>query len=172
MRHSPDGRPGAAGEHPHGAPVKSAPGPAGSSAPAAAQPDGVEPGWTELVPGLKLSVTGTTLLMGWRWPFTVRMTVGGLPRRMFTASCSVHVIVAPAGRVPIYICDPSLALVSRTQQGSCPVTTLITTSVREGVGDTVTEGVFDGVGLAGGWVKPLVFEAVGWLCLPCVEIRW
>ena len=137
-----------------------------------AQPDATELGWTELVPGLKLSVTGTTDLMGWRWPFTVRTTVAGLPSRMFTASCSVHVIVVPAGRVPIYICDPSVALVSSTQQSSCPVATLITTSVREGVGDTEADGVGDGVGLAGGRLLLMVFEAVGWLFLPCVEIRW
>src|SRR5579863_10354266 len=92
---------------------------------------------------------------------------------MFTASCSVQVMVAPAGRVPMYICDPSLALVSRTQQGSCPVATLITTSVREGVGDTVADCATDGVGLAGGWLLLIVFDALGWLLfLPCVEIRW
>jgi len=50
--------------------------------------------------GLKLSVTGRTVLMGWRLPFTVRTTAAGLPRRMFTASCSVHVIELPAGMVP------------------------------------------------------------------------
>ena len=83
---------------------------------APAQPDGVElcadvlgadvpvadvVGGDVLVWGPKLSVTGRAVLMGWRLPFTVRVTVAGFPRRMSTASGSVQLIVAPAGRVPM-----------------------------------------------------------------------
>src|SRR5271169_3671160 len=59
------------------------------------------PGDCVVVPGLKLSVTGVVLFGFWRWPFTVRTTPPGLPRRTFTACFSVHVMEEPAGTTPI-----------------------------------------------------------------------
>ena len=55
-----------------------------------------------------LSVVGRTVLMGWRWPFTVRTIPAGLPSRIVTASVSVHVIELPAETTPMKICEPSL----------------------------------------------------------------
>lgn len=103
--------------------------------------------------------------MDWRLPFTVRVTTPGLPRRMLTASCSVHVIEVSAWMTPMYICDPSLTLVSMTKQGSGPTAMLITRSETAGVADTVGEGVGVGLGRAAGWLE-VIPEAAGCLTLP------
>src|SRR3984885_11761515 len=55
----------------------------------------------DVEPGVKLSVTGNWVWVVWRLPFTVSTTPPGLPRRMFTACCSVQVIEPPAGTTPM-----------------------------------------------------------------------
>ena len=81
----------------------------------------------------------------WRWPFTVRTTPPGVAQPDVTACFSVHVLEEPAGTTPMKICDPSLLLVSRTQQSSTAVS-WITTSCEVGVGDGCAVGFALAVG--------------------------